>query len=238
MISRLTPDWSYPLLAFPVPSRHLKIAPHPVSFLSLASCLRQNAVYVAEGRSQLSTKSWFALQIRQSHDYIVPTLLTAKGYEILAPVYRRRRQWSDRIKEIDAPLFPGYVFCRFDPASHGTVPVVTTPGVLKILGFGGKPQPLDEREIESVRLAAQYGLSPRPCQYLSTGSRIRITRGPLSGIEGIFTRIKNKELLVISVAMLQRSISVEIERGAIELVQFGLESQASIKAIDPHLAAR
>ena len=179
----------------------------------------------------MSGEAWFALQIRQTYDSAVPTLLTAKGYEILAPVYRCRRRWSDRIKEIDAPLFPGYVFCRFDPASHSTGPVVTTPGVLKILGFGGKPQPLDERDIESVRLAAQYGLSPRPCQYISTGSRIRITRGPLSGIEGIFTRIKNKELLVISVSMLQRSISVEIERGAIELVQLGLESQAQTRIL-------
>jgi len=180
------------------------------------------------GGGQLSAEAWFALQIRQSHCFIVPALLTAKGYEILAPVYRRRRQWSDRIKEIDAPLFPGYVFCRFDPDTHCTVPVVTTPGVLKILGFGGRPEPLDETEIESVRLAAQHGFSPRPCQYLSTGSRIRIARGPLSGIEGILTRIKNKDLLVISVSMLQRSISVEIERSSTELIHLGLGSQARL----------
>jgi transcription antitermination factor NusG len=173
----------------------------------------------------LSSASWFALQIRYGQDFIVPTLLTAKGYEILAPVYRRRRQWSDRIKEVDTPLFPGYVFCRFDPATHSTAPVVTTPGVLKILGFGGKPEPLDENEIESVRLCAQYGLSPRPCQYLPTGSKIRIAQGPLSGVEGILKRIKNKDLLVISVTMLQRSISVEIERCSVILVQLGMEPQ-------------
>src|SRR6516225_1739747 len=130
----------------------------------------------------MSSLPWFALQIRHSHDFIVPILLTAKGYEILAPVYRCRRRWSDRIKEIDAPLFPGYVFCRFDPTSHSTALVITTPGVLKILGFGSKPEPVDEGEIESVRLAAQYGFSPRPFPYLSTGARIRITRGPLSGV--------------------------------------------------------
>jgi transcription antitermination factor NusG len=183
---------------------------------------------------------WFALQIRHSHDLIVPTLLTAKGYEILAPVYRSRRRWSDRFKEIDAPLFPGYVFCRFDPASHSTVPVVTTPGVLKILGFGGKPEPLDDREIESVRLAAQYGLSPRPSQYLPTGSKIRIVRGPLFGVEGILKCSKNKELLVISVSMLQRSISVEIERSSIIVVQLGLESQSHASErteMEPHLVA-
>jgi transcription antitermination factor NusG len=188
----------------------------------------------------MSGMAWFALQIRHSHDLIVPTLLTAKGYEILAPVYRSRRRWSDRFKEIDTPLFPGYVFCRFDPASHSTVPVVTTPGVLKILGFGGKPEPLDAREIESVRLAAQYGLSPRPCQYLPIGSKIRIVRGPLFGAQGILRRIKNKELLVISVTMLQRSISVEIERSSIIVVQLGLESQSRVSEkteLAPHLVA-
>ena len=173
----------------------------------------------------MSGEAWFALQIRQTYDSAVPTLLTAKGYEILAPVYRCRRRWSDRIKEIDAPLFPGYVFCRFDPTSHSTALVVTTPGVLKILGFGSKPEPLDEREIESVRLAAQYGFSPRPFPYLSTGAKIRITQGPLYGVEGILTRIKNRELLVVSVSMLQRSISVEVERSSIEVVEPGLASQ-------------
>ncbi|MBV8847800.1 MAG: hypothetical protein JO307_33715 [Bryobacterales bacterium] len=174
----------------------------------------------------MSQSAWFALQIRHSHHFIVPALLTAKGYEILAPVYRCRRRWSDRIKELDAPLFPGYVFCRFDPGSHSAVPVVTTPGVLKILSFAGKPAPIDEKEIESVRLAAQYGLSPRPCQYPSIGSSVRVVLGPLAGVEGILTRIKNKELLVISVSMLQRSISVEIERSSLEVVNAGSQSQA------------
>src|SRR5215469_7474047 len=211
----------------------------PIGFLFLGFCLRRRTPYmIIRGGSQLLPNAWFALQIRPGHDHIVPILLTAKGYDILAPTYRCRRRWSDRIKEIDVPLFPGYVFCRFDPDSHSTVPVVTTPGVLKILGFGSKPEPLDETEIESVRLAAQYGLSPRPCQYLSTGSRMRIARGPLWGVEGILTRVKNKELLVISVSMLQRSISVEIERSSIEVVQLGFQSQTHASeetAMERHL---
>jgi len=188
----------------------------------------------------MSSLPWFALQIRHSHDFIVPILLTAKGYEVLAPVYRCRRRWSDRIKEIDAPLFPGYVFCRFDPASHSTGLVATTPGVLKILGFGGKPEPLEEREIEWVRLAAQHGLSPRPCEYLAIGSRIRIVRGPLFGVEGILKRVKNKELLVISVSMLQRSISVEVERSSVTIAHLGLESKTRMSektAMERYLVA-
>lgn len=188
----------------------------------------------------MSSLPWFALQIRHSHDFIVPNLLTTKGYEVLAPVYRSRRRWSDRFKEIDAPLFPGYVFCRFDPFSPSTGPVVTTPGVLKILGFGGKPEPLDETEIEWVRLAAQHGLSPRPCEYLSIGSRIRVERGPLFGVEGILKRIKNRELLVISVSMLQRSISVEIERSSVTVAHLGLESKTGANekmAMERHLVA-
>jgi len=188
----------------------------------------------------VSREAWFVLQIYQTHASVVSAQLTAKGYEILAPVYRCRRRWSDRIKEIDAPLFPGYVFCRFDPASHSTGPVVTTPGVLKILGFGGKPEPLEEREIEWVRLAAQHGLSPRPCEYLALGTRIRIARGPLFGVEGILKRVKNKELLVISVSMLQRSISVEIERSSVTIAHPGLESKARVSektAMERYLVA-
>jgi transcription antitermination factor NusG len=111
---------------------------------------------------------------------------------------------------------------------------------LKILGFGAKPEPLDEREIEWVQLAAQHGFSPRPCEYLAIGSRVRIERGPLFGVEGILKRVKNKEFLVISVSMLQRSISVEIERSSVTVAHLGLESRTRMsekKAMERYLVA-
>jgi transcription antitermination factor NusG len=143
--------------------------------------------------------------------------LKNKGYEVLAPVYRAQRKWSDRTKELDAPLFPGYVFCHFDPNARSETPVITTPGVLKILGFSNKPTPLDSVEMESVRLATQGMASPRPCAYVSAGARIKINRGPLAGVEGILTSTRKKHMLVVSLSLLRRSIAVEIERDSVEL---------------------
>jgi transcription antitermination factor NusG len=148
----------------------------------------------------------------------VSELLTTKGYDIFAPVYRSRRKWSDRTKEIEAHLFPGYVFCHFDPKARSDSPVITTPGVVKILGFANKPAPLEDREMEAVRLAAQPKACPKPFPYLSSGVKIRITQGPLSGLEGMLAKVKNKENLVVSVTMLRRSIAVEIDRSSVEVL--------------------
>jgi transcription antitermination factor NusG len=161
--------------------------------------------------------NWYALQVRPRCECLVAALLTSKGYEIFAPVYKSARKWSDRTKEIEVHLFPGYVFCHFDPGVRSNSPVNTTPGVLKILGFANKPAPVDPKEMDAVRLAAQSKMSPKPFPYLASGLKIRIAHGPLSGLEGILARVKNKDVLVVSVAMLRRSIAVEIEKHLVEL---------------------
>lgn len=166
----------------------------------------------------MSVSNWYAIQVRSRCECIVSELLTTKGYEIFAPVYRSRRKWSDRTKEIEAHLFPGYVFCHFDPKARSDNPVITTPGVVKILGFANKPAPLDDREMEAVRLAAQPKAGPKPFPYLSSGLNIRITHGPLSGLEGMLAKIKNKDILVVSVTMLRRSIAVEIDSNSVEVL--------------------
>jgi transcription termination/antitermination protein NusG len=170
-----------------------------------------------QGVTELLTNHWYALQVRPRYESIVANLLKNKGYEIFAPGYRAQRKLSDRIKHLEVPLFPGYVFCHFDPAARSETPVITTPGVLKILGFANKPTPLDAVEMESVRLTIQSKASPRPCAYVSTGARIRITRGPLAGVEGLLTSVNKKQMLVVSLSMLRRSIAVEIERDSVEL---------------------
>jgi transcription antitermination factor NusG len=173
--------------------------------------------------------NWYALQVRPKHDRLTAMLLKENGYDIFAPVYRCLRKWSDRIKEIEAPLLPGYVFCRFDPNAQSDCPVVAIPGVVKIVGFANKPSPLDATEMESVCLAAQSKAHPKPCPYLATGAKVIITRGPLAGIEGILARINKKDSLVVSISMLQRSIAVELDKQFVEASDiriFGESSQA------------
>ena len=164
----------------------------------------------ARPRGVMSQCGWFALQVRSSTESLVATCLTHKGYEVFLPTYRTRRAWSDRIKVVDRPLFPSYVFCRFQPAIRAA-PVVTTPGVIRIVGCGSSPARIDDAEIDAVRHIATSRLSSGPWPFLSAGARVRIHSGPLAGIDGIVIDLKSEKRLVVSVSLLQRSISVAID---------------------------
>src|ERR1700723_3177405 len=91
---------------------------------------------------------WFALAVKYQHERRVESVLCAAGMDTFLPLYRLRRQWSDRAKDLEAPLFPGYVFGRFP--LHERARIVNTPGVSRIVGFAGLPAPVAEQEIEGV----------------------------------------------------------------------------------------
>ena len=154
---------------------------------------------------------WYAIQIRSRLGGIASATLRGKGYEEFLPLYRSRRWWSDRIKQLELPLFPGYLFCRFD-VSHRLMPILTTPGVIGIVGAGKTPVPVDDEEIEAIRAILRSGLAAQPWPFLRVGSKVYIERGPLAGMEGIVIDTDKIYRLVVSVSLLQRSVAVEIER--------------------------
>jgi transcription antitermination factor NusG len=159
---------------------------------------------------------WFALQVRMRHEAGVADHLQGKGYEWFLPLYKTRRRWSDRVKQIDSPLFPGYLFCRFNP--HDRLPILKTPGVTQIVGYNHVPVPVDEQEIEAIRRLVASGVPNFPCAYLEIGSKVRIEAGALRGLEGILMDIKGKRRLVLSITLLQRSVAVEIDSDAVSVV--------------------
>lgn len=152
---------------------------------------------------------WFALQVRYQYESIVTAHLSGKGYEWLLPLYKRRRRWSDRIKEIEQPLFPGYVFCRFNPLNR--LPILTTPGVSLIVGYGKIPAPIDESEISAIQSAVKSGLPTQPWPFVHIGQRVRIEQGPLCGLEGTLLESRGRHRLVLSVTLLQRSMAVQVD---------------------------
>ncbi len=152
---------------------------------------------------------WFALQTRCRYEGFVAKQLRHKGYEILLPLYTCRRRWSDRIKELELPLFPGYVFCRFNPLDR--LPILVTPGVIQVVGIGKIPTPVDDAEIAAIQTAVQSGLPRQPWPFLQIGQRVRVECGPLCGLEGIFVDFKGRHRLVLSVTLLQRSVAVEVD---------------------------
>lgn len=153
---------------------------------------------------------WYALTVKHQHEVAARSALEFRGFEALAPTYRTRRRWSDRVKEIDLPLFAGYLFCRF--AFTERMMVTDTPGVARVVEFGGAPVEVSEVEIASIRAVMDSKLPVRPWPYLKPGDRVRMAHGPLRGVEGTLLREDRQRLqLVIGVEMLQRSLAVEVE---------------------------
>ena len=152
--------------------------------------------------------SWYALHTRSNYEKITASFLEARGFEPFLPLYRPRKRTPGKAAENSAPLFPGYLFCRFDGRYRS--PVLGALGVVSIVAFGGKPALIDDSEIEAIRRALGSGQSIEPHPYLYEGQKVRVESGPLRGMEGILVKKLNWRI-VISVQMLLRAVSVEID---------------------------
>ena len=155
-------------------------------------------------------QQWFALRVKSNFEKSVATIVRNKGFEEFLPLYHRRRRWSDRVKSVELPLFPGYVFCRVDPTFR--LPILTIPGALHFIGIGKELAAIEESEIAAIRTAVKSGLRTEPWAYLNVGQHVRLEDGPLAGLEGILIETRKEFRVVVSVSLLQRSVAVEIER--------------------------
>ena len=153
--------------------------------------------------------AWYALRVRSRFENTVTTLLHGRGYESFLPLYKCRRRWSDRVKEIELPLFPGYVFCQFNALDR--LPILTIPGVVHVVGVGRNPLPIDESEIAAIQAAIRSGLPRQPWPFLEIGQKVRIECGPLCGVEGILLSFRGRQRLLLSVTLLQRSVAVQVD---------------------------
>jgi len=155
---------------------------------------------------------WYALQTKSKHEHVVATILRNKGYEEFLPLCHPRppmRHCDNQLRRGELrPLYPGYIFCRFNPNARG--PIVTTPGIVRILGGGSGPAVVSEIEIENIRRILTSNLTVNSCAYLNVGQRVRVVSGPLRGVEGILARFKGQFRIVVSVHVLQRSSEVEV----------------------------
>jgi transcription antitermination factor NusG len=154
--------------------------------------------------------SWFALRTRPNCEKVVSLGLRGKGFAEFLPVYQTRRRRVDRYKTVETPLFPGYVFSRFDPLAR--LPVLTIPGVMHIVGIAGVPVSISEEEIESLKTLVESRLSLQHWPFLGVGQQVQMIDGPLRGARGIVIACDEREKLVVSITLLQRSVAVEIER--------------------------
>jgi transcription antitermination factor NusG len=160
--------------------------------------------------------AWCALYTRHQHEKTVAGALTAKGFEVLLPLYKSIRTWKDRNKVIELALFPCYVFVR--GAITRRLQVLTTPGVHMVLAHGDRIAIIPEEQIHALQRLVNGSQAIEPHPFLQCGERVRVKRGALEGVEGILVRKKNLCRLILSVDTVSRSISVEINALDVEVV--------------------
>jgi len=185
----------------------------------------------SEVGSEPSRVSWYALQVRGRQEFNISENLGSNGYEWFLPLYKCSKRWSDRIKQVDSPLFPGYVFCRFNPLDR--LPILKIPGVIQIVGFNRQLVAVDEEEIHAIQALVASGIPNHPCPYLEVGDKVRIESGPLRGLEGLLIEFQGNHQLVLSVSLLQRSVAVKIDSASVTSVRASLTPRAERAYAEP-----
>ncbi len=177
------------------------------------SSLRQSelAVHAASPLVAPATAEWFAIKTRSRHEKKVATELQQRGIETFLPVVSQVRNWSDRKKVVEFPLFSCYAFVNITPTPPTRLAVLSAHGVVGFVGPHGQATPIPASQIEDLRtvLMSEVPLWPRP--FLKVGQRVRIRGGALNGLEGILVGAKGERQLVLSVDTIQRSVSMSIE---------------------------
>jgi transcription antitermination factor NusG len=179
--------------------------------------IRRSYVQVITSKENNIESGWFALRTRHQHENRVATALQSKGIEAFLPTYKCARRWNDRMKVLCAPLFPGYVFAaNFEGRK---LDVLNTPGVAAIVSVGGVTAEIPGGEIDAIRLTIKSQSNLQPHEYLRSGDAVRVTQGPLAGLEGILVRKRNSLRLVVCIELLGRAAAVEIDGISLERVR-------------------
>jgi transcription antitermination factor NusG len=169
--------------------------------------------------------NWFAVYTTPRHEKHVSDMLAERHVETFLPLYRTNRQWKkSRPVSLELPLFPSYLFVRIGRQARGAV--LSTPGVLSIVGSAREPWALPDLEIEALRSGLlERKIEPHP--YLVVGEKVRIKAGVMAGVEGVLIRKKNDLRVVLSLDMIMQSVAVEVEADDVEPVRATLLTLAS-----------
>jgi len=162
---------------------------------------------------------WYAVHTRSHFEKRVARELHGKQLECFLPAVEERHQWKDRKKLVELPLFPGYVFVRIPDSQENRLKILQTNGTVRILGHGTELEPIPDHEISAIRtlIASKVPFLTQP--FLREGAWVRVVRGPLRDVEGLLLQVKKQTRLVVSINLLSRSVSTEIDLRDAEVVR-------------------
>lgn len=172
--------------------------------------------------------AWYAVQVRSRKESYIASQLENRGIECFLPKFRSVRRWSDRIKELDQPLFPGYLFCSFHLDDRR--PLLLTPGVMQIVGTARTPTAVAPSEILALQQAVAAGVPRQPWPFIEVGEQVRVVYGSLSGLEGILLNFKGSHRVVLSVTLLQRSVAFEVDLAWVRPISVTASTRHATKA--------
>lgn len=164
----------------------------------------------------LQSWPWYAVYTKHQHEKTACELIEGKGFEVFLPLYRAEHRWKDRTKVVSLPVFPCYLFVRTD--FERKLEILKTPGVFSLIESGGRPCEVPNSEIEAIRKITQSQAKVEPHPYLKCGDYVRVRQGALAGIAGVLSRVKNRYRVVVSVDLLQKAVSVEVDIASLERI--------------------
>jgi transcriptional antiterminator NusG len=168
---------------------------------------------------------WYAVYTYPRHEKSVADHLQISGVETFLPAFTTVSQWKDRRVTIEAPVFPGYVFFRAKLDQRGRV--LSAPGAIRILSFGGAPAPIPDSEIEGIKLCTDLGVQLEPCSAFEVGDLVRVRSGLLEGLEGRISQLKNKRRLIVPITLINQSMAVEVDVDLLEFIKVTNNKQTS-----------
>lgn len=156
-----------------------------------------------------SEARWYALHTKSRHEKKVDSKLREKSITSFLPLNTMYRKWSDRYKKVEMPLFSCYVFVNI--CLKNRLPVLQTDGAVSLVSFNGVPAPIPDDQIVALQTLLEKGIPVATADYYTPGQRVRVTQGPLKGLEGTLTQVRNDSKLIIGIDGIKQAISVQID---------------------------
>jgi transcription antitermination factor NusG len=167
-------------------------------------------------QQQLPEHNWYVAYTCSRHEKHLAEQCEQRGITAFLPLYAVQRRWKQRRTEVLLPLFPSYVFVRMALAERFRV--LALPGMVSLVSFKGLPAVVPDVQIEALRKAVSLGRA-EPCTYLQAGKRVRVTAGPLVGLEGIISEVRNNVRVIVSFDWMNRSVSISLDATEVEALR-------------------
>ena len=156
-------------------------------------------------------EKWIAVYTKSRHEKVVIQEFEKKNIEAYCPILKERRQWSDRKRWVEFPLFRSYVFAKIE--LKNSLYILQTMGVHHIIKFQGNISTIPDGIIQNIKNMMDGGFTVEQVEYFVKGDEVIVVDGPLKGMDGIVVKIKNENKLVLKVAAIQQAIAVQIHPG-------------------------